>query len=48
MPGRLEAYRHHHDAKSAPFYLLTTPLDLHAQLGSTHPGAVFIVRSDFV
>lgn len=53
IPARLEAFRHHHDVKSAPFYLLTTPLDLiakadaliasiKAQLGNAHPGAVFI------
>lgn len=53
IPARLEAFRHHHDVKSAPFYLLTTPLDLiakadalianiQAQLGNVRPGAVFI------
>ena len=53
LPARLEAFRHHHDVQSAPFYLLTTPLDLaakadaliasiEAQLGKTKPGAIFI------
>jgi len=53
LPARLEAFRQHHDVKSAPFYLLTTPLDLiakadalitsiQAQLGNVKPGAVFI------
>jgi hypothetical protein len=53
IPARLEAFRRYHDVKSAPFYLVTTPLDLinkadaliasvQAQLGDTRPGAVFI------
>jgi hypothetical protein len=53
LPARIEAFKQHHDVKSAPFYLLTTPLDLsakadaliasiEAQLGNTKPGAIVI------
>jgi AAA domain len=53
LPARLEAFRHHHNVQSAPFYLLTTPLDLaakadaliasiEAQLADTKPGAIVI------
>lgn len=53
IPARLEAFRRHHNVRSAPFYLLTTPLDLIAkadalivsilaQLGDMPPGAVFV------
>lgn len=53
IPGRIEAFRRHYDVQSAPFYLVTTPLDLvaradaliasiQAQLGTVQPGAVFI------
>jgi hypothetical protein len=31
LPARLEAFKQHHDVQSAPFYLLTTPLDLAAK-----------------
>jgi AAA domain len=53
IPARIEAFRQHHDIKAAPFYLLTTPLDLvakadnliasiEAQLGTVRPGVVFV------
>jgi len=53
IPARLHAFRHHHDVKTAPFYLLTKALNLiadvdaliasiQARLGETRPGAVFI------
>jgi hypothetical protein len=53
LPARLEAFRQHHGISAAPFYLLTTPLDLaskadaliasiEAQLGETKPGAIVI------
>jgi hypothetical protein len=53
FPARIEAFRQHHGVETAPFYLLTTTLDLakqadgliasiRAQLGSTKPGAIFI------
>jgi hypothetical protein len=53
FPARIEAFRRHHGVESAPFYLLTAPLDLvaksgeliaaiKAQLGTTLPGVVFV------
>jgi len=53
LPARLEAFKQHHGVQSAPFFLLTTPLDLtakadeliasiEAQLGRTKPGAIVI------
>jgi hypothetical protein len=53
LPARLEAFRQHHRINAAPFYLLTTPLDLaaradaliasiEAQLSDTKPGAIVI------
>jgi len=53
FPARKEAFRSHHGVESAPFYLLTTSLDLvaksgefiasiKAQLGETLPGIVFL------
>jgi hypothetical protein len=53
FPARIEAFRQHHGIDAAPFYLLTTTLDLIAdaaaligsikvQLGDEWPGVVFI------
>jgi len=53
FPARVEAFRRHHGVDSAPFYLLTTSLDLvaksseliaaiKAQLGENLPGALFL------
>jgi hypothetical protein len=53
FPARIEAFRQHHGIKSAPFYLLTTTLnlvgdaaalvaDIKAQLGDERPGVVFV------
>lgn len=53
LPARKEAFARHHDVAEAPFYLITTPLDLakqadaliasiEAQLPGVKPGAVFI------
>jgi hypothetical protein len=53
LPARLKAFKNHHGVKAAPFYLITTPLDLvrkadaliasiEAQLGDKKPGAIFI------
>jgi len=53
FPARIEAFRKYHGIESAPFYLITTSLDLianadalvasiKAQLGTALPGIVFI------
>jgi hypothetical protein len=53
FPARVEAFRRHHNVDNAPFYLLTTSLDLVAksgqliaaikdQLGENLPGALFL------
>jgi AAA domain len=53
FPARKEAFRRHHSVESAPFYLLTTSLDLvarsgeliasiKAQLGTALPGVIFL------
>jgi hypothetical protein len=53
FPARIEAFRRYHGVETAPFYLLTTSLDLVAestqliaaiksQLGGTLPGALFL------
>ncbi len=53
LPARKEAFARHHGIEEAPFYLMTTPLNLamqadalvasiEAQLGDVKPGAVFI------
>ena len=53
FPARIEAFKQHHGVQSAPFHLITKPLDLvrkadaliasiEAQLGDERPGVVFI------
>src|SRR5262249_33896627 len=53
FPARMEAFRRYHGIESAPFYLLTTALDLvakssqliasiNAQLRETLPGVIFL------
>jgi hypothetical protein len=53
FPARIEAFRQHHGVQSAPFYLLTTTLnligdaaalvaDIKEQLGDERPGVVFV------
>jgi hypothetical protein len=53
LSARIEAFRRHHGVQSAPFYLVTAPLDLvakaaaliadiEAQLGGRRPGLIFI------
>lgn len=53
LPARIEAFRRHHSANAAPFYLILVRLDLiadaaaliadiKAQIGDVMPGAVFI------
>ena len=53
LPARIEAFRRHHGVQTAPFYLVTAPLDLvakvaaliadiEAQLGGGRPGLIFI------
>ena len=53
IPARIKAFKQHHSIDAAPFYLLTTPLDLakqadaligsiETQLGDGKPGVVFI------
>jgi AAA domain len=53
FPARIEAFKRHHGAQSAPFHLITKPLDLvrkaealiesiEAQLGDERPGVVFL------
>jgi AAA domain len=56
LPARFAAFRQHHGIDAAPFYLLTTPLDLaakadaliasiEAQLGDTNPAPLSSTRS---
>ena len=53
FPARIEAFKQHHGVQSAPFHLITKPLDLvrnadaliadiAAQLGAERPGVVFL------
>jgi hypothetical protein len=53
LPARVGPFKQYHSVEAAPFYLMTTPLDLakqvdaliadiEAQLGDERPGAVFI------
>jgi hypothetical protein len=53
FPARIDAFKQHHGVQSAPFHLITKPLDLvrkadaliasiEAQLGDERPGVVFL------
>ena len=56
FPARIEAFKQHHGVQSAPFHLITKPLDLvrkadaliadiEAQLGDERPASCFSIRS---